>query len=168
MPVAQSFTKVTTRLLPFWAAHSAMIHDCGASTNPALTIYGDLVTVIEAPELRTTVGDFGLGYQWCYSQRSGRDSNAYQSYFVVYNHLLNNATCIVGYATIVPHDNFNLSPSHDIAVLLHIKLDRGCELPTDGVKSGASHRYTDANFEDVLRFSETGVARAASRSRRGP
>ena len=131
-------------------------------------MYGDFVTVIEAPELKTNGRDSGLGYQWCYSQRSRRDTYAYQADFVIYNHLLNNATCIVGYAAVVPHDNFNSSPSHDVAVLLDIKLDRGRKLPTDGIKAGASHRYADSDFEDVLRFSETGVHRAADRSRRGP
>jgi hypothetical protein len=63
-----------------------------------------------------------------------------------------------------PHKNFKPSPSHHIAVLLDIKLDRGRKLPTDGVKTGASHRYADPDFEDVLRFSETGasVQQAAS------
>src|ERR1700684_863587 len=54
-PGAQSLTKVTTRLLPFLIAHSARIHDCGGRINPARTKYGDLVVVIEAPELITTV-----------------------------------------------------------------------------------------------------------------
>ena len=120
-------------------------------------MYGDFVTVIEAPELNDNSRDSGLGYQWRNSQGSRCDTNAYQGDFIIYNHLLNNATCIVGYAAIVPHKDFNSSPSHDIAVLLDIKLDRGRKLPTDRIKTGASHRYADSDFEDVLRFSETGV-----------
>src|SRR5215470_7891632 len=54
-PGAQSFTSVTTRLLPFFAAHSAITQDCGAKMKPARTKYGDLVVVIEAPELKTSV-----------------------------------------------------------------------------------------------------------------
>src|SRR5207248_9567598 len=57
-PGAQSLTKVTTRLLPFFAAHSARTQDCGARINPARTKYGDLVVVIEAPELITRVAFF--------------------------------------------------------------------------------------------------------------
>src|SRR5580704_19070353 len=55
MPGAQSLTSVTTRLLlAFLNAHSAKIHDCGGSRNPARTKYGDFAVVIEAPELMTS------------------------------------------------------------------------------------------------------------------
>src|SRR5580704_7148089 len=54
-PGAQSLTSVTTRLLPFLIAHSAKVHACGAMMNPARTKYGDLVVVIEAPELMQNV-----------------------------------------------------------------------------------------------------------------
>ena len=36
-PGAQSLTSVTTRLLPFLAAHSANIQDCGGKMKPART-----------------------------------------------------------------------------------------------------------------------------------
>src|SRR5271169_2482870 len=54
-PGAQSLTKVTTRFEPFLIAHSAMVQACGATMKPARTKYGDLVVVIEAPELMQTV-----------------------------------------------------------------------------------------------------------------
>src|SRR6201982_1066483 len=57
-PGAQSLTSVTTRLLPFLAAHSARIQDCGGRMKPARTKYGDFVVVIEAPELNTRVAFF--------------------------------------------------------------------------------------------------------------
>src|ERR1700676_300650 len=55
VPGAQSLTKVTTRLLPFLIAHSASVQACGAMMKPARTKYGDLVVVIEAPELMQKV-----------------------------------------------------------------------------------------------------------------
>src|SRR5580704_5414618 len=51
LPGAQSLTSVTTRLEPFLIAHSAAIQACGAMMKPARAKYGDLVVVIEAPEL---------------------------------------------------------------------------------------------------------------------
>src|SRR4029077_13527738 len=53
-----SFTRVHTRLLPFLAAHSANIQDCGGRMKPARTKYGDFVVVTEAPELITRVAFF--------------------------------------------------------------------------------------------------------------
>src|SRR5277367_3225881 len=55
VPGAHSLTKVTTRLDPFLIAHSASVQACGAMMKPARTKYGDLVVVIEAPELMQTV-----------------------------------------------------------------------------------------------------------------
>src|ERR1700761_3934754 len=57
-PGAHSLTSVTTRLLPFLIAHSAIVHACGAMMKPARTKYGDLVVVIEAPELIDSVAIF--------------------------------------------------------------------------------------------------------------
>src|SRR6185437_5346961 len=54
-PGAHSLTRVTTRFEPFLAAHSAMTQDCGLKMKPARKKYGDLVVVIEAPELITRV-----------------------------------------------------------------------------------------------------------------
>ena len=120
-------------------------------------MYGDFVTVIEAPELNTTVAILASVINGAIAKEVGVIPMPIRATLSFYNHLLNNATCIVGYAAIVPHKDFNSSPSHDIAVLLDIKLDRGRKLPTDGVKTGASHRDADSDFEDVLRFRETGV-----------
>ena len=55
VPGAHSLTRVTTRLLPFLIAHSAQIQACGAMMKPTRAKYGDLVVVIEAPELRQIV-----------------------------------------------------------------------------------------------------------------
>src|ERR1700733_7306576 len=63
-PGAQSLTKVTTRLEPFLIAHSAKIQACGAMIKPARTKYGDLVVVIEAPELMTKVAFFASVTSW--------------------------------------------------------------------------------------------------------
>ena len=51
VPGAHSLTSVTTRLRPFLIAHSAQIQACGAMMKPTRTKYGDLVVVMEAPEL---------------------------------------------------------------------------------------------------------------------
>src|SRR5580700_4129827 len=58
VPGAQSLTKVTTRLEPFLIAHSAQIQACGAMMKPTRTKYGDLVVVMEAPELMDKVAFF--------------------------------------------------------------------------------------------------------------
>ena len=62
----------------------------------------------------------------------------------MHDHLLHDTTCIIGYSAIVADDDFNLSSSYDVALLLDIKPDRGCKLATNGIKSGPSHRYADS------------------------
>src|SRR3954462_11364416 len=58
VPGAHSLTRVTTRLLPFLAAHSPMIQDDCERMKLVRTKYGDAVVVTEAPEIMTTVGIF--------------------------------------------------------------------------------------------------------------
>src|ERR1700761_15148 len=58
VPGAHSLTRVTTRLLPFLIDHSAQIQACGAMIKPTRKKYGDLVVVIEAPELMHSVAFF--------------------------------------------------------------------------------------------------------------
>ena len=64
MPGAQSLTKVTTRFEPFLIAHSASVQACGAMMKPARTKYGDLVVVIEAPELMQNVAFLASVTSW--------------------------------------------------------------------------------------------------------
>src|ERR1700722_11953055 len=63
-PGAHSLTSVTTRFEPFLIAHSAMIQACGAMMKPTRAKYGDLVVVIEAPELMTTVAFLASVTSW--------------------------------------------------------------------------------------------------------
>ena len=114
------------------------------------------MTVIEAPELSTKVGILGFGHQRRDRQRGWRNSDADKTHFLVDDHLLDDAARIVGNAAVVTHDDFDFSPRNDVAVLLDIKLDRSCELPTDGIEARPGHRNTDAHLEDFLRAGVTG------------
>ena len=71
VPGAHSLTSVTTRLLPFLIAHSAMIQACGAMMKPARTKYGDLVVVIEAPGAHDQGRLLGFGYELGDRERAG-------------------------------------------------------------------------------------------------
>jgi hypothetical protein len=69
---------------------------------------------------------------------------------------LDDAARIVGNAGIVAQDNFELSASDRVAILLNVKLDRRSQLPPDGVESGPCHGKTDPHFENFLSISGTG------------
>src|SRR5580658_726117 len=71
VPGAQSLTKVTTRLEPFLIAHSARVQAWGAMMKPARTKYGDLVVVIEAPELMQKVAFLASVTSWAIAKVQG-------------------------------------------------------------------------------------------------
>src|SRR6202043_1273577 len=69
---------------------------------------------------------------------------------IVDDHLLDDAAGIVGNAAVVAHDQFDLAPGHRVAVLLHVKLDRGLELAADRGEAGAGHRHAHADFQNRI------------------
>ena len=71
--------------------------------------------------------DFGFGHQRRDRERRRRDADADEADFVVDDHLLDDAARIVGNAAVVAHDELDLSPGDHVAVLLHVKLDRGLQ-----------------------------------------
>ena len=107
--------------------------------------------MIEAPELITNVGLLGLGHQRRDRERGRRDADADDIDLIVDDHVLDDAARIVGNAAVVPHDQLDLAAGDRVTVLLHVKLDRGRELPADGVEAGAGHRHAHADFEDSCR-----------------
>ena len=123
-PGAQSLTRVTTRLEPFLIAHSAIVQACGAMMKPARTKYGDLVVVIEAPELMHEGRLLGFGDELRHRERRRRDAHADDVDLVVDDHLLNDAPGIVGNAGIVADDDLDLAAGDAVAVLLLIDLER--------------------------------------------
>src|SRR5579863_2861288 len=71
VPGAQSLTKVTARFEPFLIAHSASVQACGAMMKPARTKYGDLVVVIEAPELMQKAAFLASVTSWAIDKVQG-------------------------------------------------------------------------------------------------
>src|SRR6516164_3929812 len=110
VPGAHSLTSVTTRLLPFLAAHSPMIHDgC----------------------------DLGLGDERTIGKHGRRDAAGDDVDLVVDDHLLHEPARVVGHAGIVTENDFDLLAGDHVAVVLHVEPRAGGSLPTRGSKTGA-------------------------------
>ena len=96
--------------------------------------------VIEAPELMTKVGILASVTSGAMASDVGVMPMPIRSHFVVDDHLLDDAAGIVGDAAVVAHDELDLSPGDHVAVLLHVKLDRGLQLSADGVEARPGQR----------------------------
>ncbi len=113
-------------------------------------MYGDFVTVIEAPELNTKVAIFASVTSGATAERTGRGSNADEANFLVDDHVLDDAAGIVGDTAVVADGEFEFTSGHDVAALLHVEFDRRRQLPAHGIKSRSGQRDADPHFENFF------------------
>ena len=78
---------------------------------------------------------------------------------------MNDAARIVGNTAVVAHGEFELAPGDNFAVLRNVKLERRCELPTDGVEPGPRQREADAHLEDIFGACAAGAEAYSGASR---
>ncbi len=103
------------------------------------------------------MGILGFGDERGDGQRRRRDADADQPHLFVDDHLLDDAARIVGDAAVVAHDDVELAPGDDVAVLRNVKLEGGCELPADGVEPRPGQRQADAHLENLFGVAAPGA-----------
>ena len=78
------------------------------------------------------------------------------------DHLLNEAARIVGNTAIIPDRDLNLPAGDSVAVLLHVKLQRGLQLAAHRIEAGPGERHADSDLERRLRGRAAGEERGRS------
>ena len=109
-----------------------------------------MVTVTDAPELSTKVGIFASVTSGAIASDVGVIPIPISPTFWVDDHLLDDAAGIVGDASIITHEEFDLPPGDVCAVLLNIKLERARELPADGVEARPRQGNAHAHFQNIV------------------
>ena len=84
------------------------------------------------------------------------------------DHLLYDAARIVRNAAVVAHDDFDLPPGYNFAILLDIKLDCGRKLPAGGIEARPGQGNADSHLENFQRAGVTGKNASGGRSRPRP
>ena len=148
-PGAQSLTSETTFLLPFFAAHSPMIIEDWPSVKLVRTMKGERSTVIDAPEMITTVGILACVTSWVIASAVG---------VIPPSTILTFSLTIISCTTrrarpgrrVLAHDQLDLLAGDPVAVELHVELGAGERLAADGLEA-AGQRQASADLDDILR-----------------
>ena len=94
-------------------------------------------------------------------ERGRRSADAQHVDLFADDHLLDQPARIIGDAAVIADDQLNLAAGHSVAVLLHIKLQRGLQLSAPGAEAGAGQWHADADFE--RRVSGRGTGKQSAR-----
>ena len=121
-PGAQSLTSVTTFLLPFFAAQSPMIIDDWPSVKLVRTMKGERSTVIDAPEMMTTVGILACVTSWVIASAVGVMPRKTILTFSLTIISCDDAARHVRHAEVLAHDQLDLLAGDRVAVELHVEL----------------------------------------------